>query len=57
MAKITYVRLVLSIIVVRHWSFSQLDIKNVFLHDDLEEVYKEQPLGFVAQVESKSLVC
>ena len=34
-----------------------MDIKNVFLHEDLaEEVYIEQPPGFVAQGES-GLVC
>ena len=39
------------------WPLYQLDIKNVFLHGDLvEEVYREQPLGFVAQGES-GLMC
>ena len=56
-AKIAYVRLLLSMAAMRSWSFFQLDIKNVFLYGDLaEEVYMEQPPGFVAQGES-GLVC
>ena len=57
MANITFVRLLFSIAAMRSWPLFQLDIKNVFLHGDLvEEVYMEQPFGFVAQGES-SLVC
>ena len=49
-AKIASVRLFLSMAAMRHWPLYQLDIKNAFLHGDLqEEVYMEQPPGFVAQ--------
>ncbi|RVW98157.1 Retrovirus-related Pol polyprotein from transposon TNT 1-94 [Vitis vinifera] len=56
-AKITSVRLFLPMAAMCHWPLYQLDIKNDFLHGELlEEVYMEQPLGFVAQGES-GLVC
>ena len=51
-AKLTYVRLFISLATSNNWDLHQLDIKNVFLHGDLqEEVYIEQPPGFVAQGE------
>ena len=51
-AKMTSVRLFISQLATHNLDLHQLDIKNVFLHDDLqEEVYMEQPLGFVAQGE------
>ena len=56
-AKIASVRLLLSMAAMCSWPLFQLDIKNVFLRGDLaEEVYMEQPPGFVAQGES-GLVC
>ena len=55
-AKIAYVRLFLSMAIVRHWPFHQLDIKNAFLHGYLEEViYMEQPPVFFAHRESSSI--
>ena len=51
-AKMTSVRLFISQAATHNWDLHQLDIKNAFLHGDLqEEVYMEQPLGFVAQGE------
>ena len=51
--KIASVRLLLSMVAMHSWPLFQLDIKNVFLHGDLvDEVYMEQPPGFVAQGES-----
>ena len=56
-AKIAFVRLLLSMDVMLSWPIFQLDIKNVFLHGDLaEEVYIEQQPSFVAQGES-GLIC
>ena len=56
-AKIAFVHLLLFMAAMCSWPLFQLDIKNVFLHGDLaEEVYMEQPPGFVAQGES-GLVC
>ncbi|RVW87999.1 Retrovirus-related Pol polyprotein from transposon RE2 [Vitis vinifera] len=55
--QIASVRLLLSMAAMCSWPLYQLDIKNAFLHGDLaEEVYMEQPPGFVAQGES-GLVC
>ncbi|TYK29397.1 Retrovirus-related Pol polyprotein from transposon TNT 1-94 [Cucumis melo var. makuwa] len=43
-AKLTSIRLFLSMAATHNWSLHQLDIKNSFLHGDLqEEVYMEQP--------------
>ncbi|BBN69110.1 transposable element gene [Prunus dulcis] len=43
----TTVRLILSLAYINGWSLRQLDVKNVFLHGDLdEEVYMKQPQGF-----------
>ena len=39
-AKMTSIRLFISLTATYHWDLHQLDIKNVFLHGDLqEEVY------------------
>ncbi|CAH9069280.1 unnamed protein product [Cuscuta europaea] len=53
-AKMASVRLFLSMAAMRSWPLHQLDIKNAFLHGNLkEEVYMEQPPGFVAQGECR----
>ena len=52
-AKISFVQILISLAANLGWQLFQLDVKNAFLNDDLkEEVYMEQPLGFVAQGES-----
>nr|GEY97948.1 cysteine-rich RLK (receptor-like protein kinase) 8 [Tanacetum cinerariifolium] len=54
-AKISSIRLFISLAATYDWAFHQLNVKNAFLHGDLEEVYMEQPPGFVAQGEFGSV--
>lgn len=40
-------RLIISLVAQYKWDLRQLDIKNAFLHEELdEEVYMKQPQGF-----------
>lgn len=46
--KPTTIRTVLSLVVSRSWPIHQLDVKNAFLHGNLNEtIYMFQPPGFV----------
>jgi hypothetical protein len=57
-AKISSVRILISLAANLNWPLFQLDVKNAFLHGDLhKEVYMEQPPGFVAQGEYRGCVC
>ncbi len=47
-AKMTTVRAIIAMAIIKGWSLHQMDVKNVFLHGNLhEEVYMEQPPGYV----------
>ncbi|MCO5547412.1 hypothetical protein L7F22_000861 [Adiantum nelumboides] len=46
-AKMAIVRAVFAVAATKGWILHQVDVKNAFLHDDMqEEVYMEQPPGF-----------
>ncbi len=56
-AKMTTVRAIIVMAATKGWSLHQMDVNNAFLHGDLqEEVYLEQPLGYVDQTHL-NLVC
>lgn len=41
----------LGVAMARHWSIHQLDVKNAFLHGDLQEtIFMHQPPGFVDKI-------
>ena len=55
-AKLTTVRVLLSLAAIKQWTLLQLDVNNAFLNGDLfEEVYMELPLGY--KVQGENLVC
>jgi hypothetical protein len=56
-AKMTTIRAIIVMAVAKGWSLHQMDVKNVFLHGDLqEEVYMEQSPGYMDQTRP-NLVC
>ena len=53
----TTIREIISIASNNGWNLFQMDVKNAFLHGDLqEEVYMEIPLGFNSR-ETEGKVC
>ncbi len=55
-AKMTIVRAIIALAAAKRWSLHQMDVKNGFLHGDLQEVYMEQPPCYVDQTHP-NLVC
>ena len=57
-AKMNTVRILLSLAVMCDWPLYQFDVKNAFLHGDLEEeIYVEVSLGFGLQNKEENMVC
>ena len=50
-AKLTTVRVLLALAANKDWNLWQMDVKNVFLHGELDrEIYMIQPMGFQTKI-------
>ena len=57
-AKLTTVRLIVSLVASHSWPLHQLDVKNAFLNGDLQEtIFMDPPPGFRAEGEYSGKVC
>ena len=57
-AKLTSVRLIISLAASYSWPLHQMDVKNAFLYGDLDEtIYMDPPPGFRAEGEYSGKVC
>ena len=55
-AKMNRIRLLLSLVVNSEWSLQQFDVKNAFLHGDLEEeIYMEVPPRFENPIKQRNM--
>ena len=55
-AKMNTVRVILSLAANNNWDLQQFNVKNVFLHGDLEEeIYMELPPGYNGQVAAETV--
>jgi len=54
--KLTTIRSVVSIVTSENLHLEQLDVKTVFLHVDLEDIYMMQPQGYIMPGKEQ-LVC
>ena len=45
--KLTTIRSVMSIVAAEDLYLEQLDVKTVFFHNDLEDIYMMQPHGYI----------
>ncbi|CAL2255279.1 unnamed protein product [Prunus armeniaca] len=54
---INIIRILLSLVANLDWQLHQFDVKNAFLHEDLEEVYMNLPLGCNSAPNKKNQVC
>ena len=58
MGRMTMVRILIALVAIFGWKLQQFDVKNAFLHGDLEEeVFMEIPPGFTHEGDGKTQIC